>query len=129
VFHPKHGFPAYYASPRSAVYDLLGENESNNVRVSVAGDWGTGTDEAEVVADQMVAFNPHFTIHLGDVYYVGDPPEVNENCLGIPNPNNHYTPVKITGRHLITGRHFLSPNFGCSGGKASFSTPTCGYTN
>ncbi len=27
----------------------------------------------------------YFTIHLGDVYYVGDPPEVNENFLGIAN--------------------------------------------
>src|SRR5438067_473467 len=67
VFHAKHGFPAYYASPKRAVYDLLDENESDNVRVSLAGDWGTGTDEAEAVADQILSFNPHFTIHIGDV--------------------------------------------------------------
>src|SRR5262249_38033633 len=94
VFNKKHTFPPYTTSPQNAVYDLLDENGSDHVRVSVAGDWGTGTEEAESVANQMMDFRPHFTIHIGDVYYVGDPPEVNENCLGAKNPNNNYDPLK-----------------------------------
>src|SRR5262249_2169775 len=82
VFHPKHDFAPYVASPQNAVYDLVDESGSESVRISIAGDWGTGTNEAQAVADQMNSFEPHFTIHLGDVYYVGDPPEINENCLG-----------------------------------------------
>src|SRR2546422_11631733 len=50
VFHKKHVFPPHTASPVSALYDLLDENGGNEVRVSVTGDWGTGTGEAESVA-------------------------------------------------------------------------------
>lgn len=53
------------------MYDLHDENGHEDVRVSIAGDWGTGTDEAEAVANHMKLFNPHFTVHIGDVYYIG----------------------------------------------------------
>src|SRR5258708_12352297 len=69
-------------------------NGSEDGRVSIAGDWGTGTNEAECVAERIKEFDPHFTIHIGDIYYVGDPQSVNENCLGIKNPNNNYDPVR-----------------------------------
>jgi hypothetical protein len=94
VFRKKHTFPSCIASPTLAMYDLLdGNNSGQNVKISIAGDWGTGTSEAESVAISMSRFDPDFTIHIGDVYYVGDPPSVNENCLGIKNPNNNYDPV------------------------------------
>jgi hypothetical protein len=71
VFHRKHYFPTYSASPQNAVYDLADAQAADGVRMSIAGDWGTGTSEAQCVARQMEQFRPHFTIHLGDVYYVG----------------------------------------------------------
>ncbi len=39
--------------------------------ISLVGDWGTGTDEAESVAKRVLEFGPDFTVHLGDVYFVG----------------------------------------------------------
>jgi hypothetical protein len=114
IFHKKHDFPPYTASPQNAVYDLLDENGTEKVRIALAGDWGTGTDEAQDVANQMEHFKPHFTIHIGDVYYVGDAPEVNENCLGIKNPNNNYDPVfwpigKL-GSFAMNGNHEMYAN-------------------
>jgi hypothetical protein len=32
----------------------------------------------------MLAFRPHFTIHLGDVYYVGDVSEIDSRCMDMP---------------------------------------------
>lgn len=114
VFHPKHDFVRDVASPQKAVYDLVDQNGSENVRISVAGDWGTGTNEAQAVADQMVSFDPHFTIHIGDVYYVGDLPAINENCLGRANPNNNYIPVKwphgSCGSFALNGNHEMYAN-------------------
>lgn len=53
------------------------------VRIALAADWAAGTLESEVVAQQMVAgFDPHYTLHLGDVYMVGTPGQVKSNCLG-----------------------------------------------
>jgi len=115
VFHSKHDFPPFTASPKQAMYDLLGENNgAQNVRVSIAGDWGTGTSEAESVANCLKQFSPHFTIHIGDVYYVGDPQSVNENCLGIKNPNNNYDavtwPIGSKGSFALNGNHEMYAN-------------------
>jgi hypothetical protein len=115
VFHRKHDFVPCTAAPNYAVYDLTDdENGTANVRVSLAGDWGTGTVESNSVADQIKRSAPHFTIHLGDVYYVGDPPSINENCLGIVNPNNNYTPVTwplgSKGSFALNGNHEMYAN-------------------
>lgn len=116
VFRKKHDFPPHTASPENAIYDLLDEHGNDAVRIALAGDWGTGTDEAERVADQMKAFLPHFTIHIGDVYYVGDAPSVNENCLGIRNSNNNYAPVTwpigSRGSFALNGNHEMYANGG-----------------
>jgi hypothetical protein len=115
VFHKKHDFPPVSASPKQAMYDLVDEkNGSQDVRVSIAGDWGTGTNEAESVAERIKEFDPHFTIHMGDIYYVGDPQSVNENCLGIKNPNNNYDPVRwpagSKGSFALNGNHEMYAN-------------------
>lgn len=115
VFHQKHYFPPYASSPTSAMYDLLDERGStSSVRISMAGDWGTGTEEALSVATEMQRFEPHFTIHLGDVYYVGNPLSVNENCLGVKNPNNNYDPVRwpvgSKGSFALNGNHEMYAN-------------------
>src|SRR6266849_3581371 len=116
LFKKKHMFPPYTASPQNAIYDLLDENGTENVRLSVAGDWGTGTNEAVAVARQMTNSKPHFTIHIGDVYYVGDPPSVNENCLGTKNPNNNYDavtwPIGERGSFALNGNHEMYANGG-----------------
>ena len=114
VFRQKHDFPPYTASPQNATYDLLDENGTEQVRIALVGDWGTGTDEAQSVAKQMGDFKPHFTIHIGDVYYVGDAPEVNENCLGVRNPQNNYDPVfwpiGSRGSFAMNGNHEMYAN-------------------
>ena len=58
--------------------------------------WPATGDQARTRHDawaaQMAAEPPDFTIHLGDIYYVGTLPEVNEHFLGVDNPHNDYTP-------------------------------------
>jgi hypothetical protein len=114
VFHKKHPFPAYTDSPQHAIYDLRDEKGAEDVRIALAGDWGTGTEEAESVATRMLEFAPHFTIHIGDVYYVGDPPEVNENCLGVRSPLNNYDPltwpIGTRGSFALNGNHEMYAN-------------------
>jgi hypothetical protein len=77
------------------------------VKISIAGDWGTGTDEARIVAAAMEKSDPDFTIHLGDVYYVGDANEVRENFLG--EKTSPYAPVKwpmgAKGSFALNGNH------------------------
>jgi predicted phosphodiesterase len=47
----------------------------NDVVLAIAGDWGTGTTEADAparsVANAMSDVRADYTVHLGDVYYAG----------------------------------------------------------
>jgi len=82
VFHGRYKpFPVYPAGT-SGVFALQAANRGNVIKIAIAGDWGTGTVEAEAVAHSMKNANPDYTIHLGDVYYIGGKPEIEENCLG-----------------------------------------------
>ncbi|MEP7121969.1 MAG: metallophosphoesterase [Byssovorax sp.] len=45
------------------------------VSVAIAGDWGTGNLSSEAIGREMDLLEPDITIHLGDVYYTGEPPE------------------------------------------------------
>jgi hypothetical protein len=84
----KHPFEAYPDSGDRGHYDLSGlAAPDGSIRFAMAGDWATGTDVAQQVADSMVRNNPELTIHLGDIYYVGTAPEVEQNCLGTDTPN------------------------------------------
>lgn len=83
--------------------------DENPIRISLAGDWGTGTQEAESVAENMLAFKPHYTIHLGDVYYVGGDTDVREHCLKESLPGVPFTPVEwphgSAGSFALNGNH------------------------
>jgi hypothetical protein len=125
VFRGKHKpFPLYPAGV-SGVYPLRAANGGNAVKIAVAGDWGTGTVEAQEVASSMLQVHPDYTIHLGDVYYVGDVPEIEENCLG--KSANGYTGVKWPhgrqGSFALNGNHEMY-----CGGAAYFKVflPTLG---
>jgi len=50
--------------------------------VALAGDWGTGTISAYRVRDEILRLQPDITMHLGDVYYVGNQEEFDEYFLG-----------------------------------------------
>ena len=102
-FHKKHAFRDYTASERgTGIYAL-----DDRVKISIAGDWGTGTDEARQVGAAIEQAEPDFTIHLGDVYYVGDSNEVRENVLG--EQTSPYQPVKwpmgAKGSFALNGNH------------------------
>ncbi len=80
----KHPFSTYPKAGEQGIYDLskLASAPDGSIHIALAGDWGTGTDVSQQVADSMVSTNPELTIHLGDIYYVGTADEVSENCLG-----------------------------------------------
>jgi hypothetical protein len=99
----KYAFQTYQA-PKTGIYSF-----SEQAKLSIAGDWGTGTDEAEEVTCQMKAGNPNFTMHLGDVYYVGDGPELEEHCLGKQGSDPKIQPVTwelgSQGSFALNGNH------------------------
>jgi hypothetical protein len=101
-FHKKHAFLGYSETEQNGIYKV-----GNRVTMSLIGDWGTGTDEAQNVAHCVQRFQPDFTIHLGDVYFVGDEREIRENFLG--EASSPYAPVKwpmgSLGSFALCGNH------------------------
>ncbi len=121
----RHAFEAYPEQGERGHYDLSGMLAGDgSIRIGIAGDWGTGTDVSQQVADSMVSTNPELTVHLGDVYYVGTAQEIQENCLGV---NGEYQGV--VWRHGTKGSFALNGNHEMySGGSPYFDVflPTLG---
>jgi len=100
--------PARFRAPHADSIFAMPANEQE-ITVALFGDWATGTNEsakiASLIEDQE---EPHYTIHLGDVYYVGSREFIEENCRGIEQPNG-YDPVTLpTGRlrsFAMNGNH------------------------
>jgi hypothetical protein len=105
-FGRRHRYQTYSGAD-TGIYRLGGEGDE--VRVAVAGDWGTGTDEAAMVAREIEDFRAHYTVHLGDVYYMGDGHEVAENFLGQDVEGSHFTPIAwprgSRGSFSLIGNH------------------------
>jgi hypothetical protein len=102
-FHKRHPFRDYTAQERGTGIYLI----DDQLKLSLIGDWGTGTDEAQKVATCVREANPDFTIHLGDVYYVGDANEIRENFLG--EKTSPYLPIRwpmgTKGSFALNGNH------------------------
>jgi hypothetical protein len=106
ILTPKKPFiPA--TAPDYSIY----EDFSPGITVGIAGDWGSGTDEAQTAADGIKTFDPDYTIHIGDIYFVGDHNSTLTNCLGtIPDGYTYpYSPVKwpwgTKGSFALNGNH------------------------
>jgi hypothetical protein len=54
----------------------------NEIRIAIAGDWGTGNESSHKISRRMDDLAPHHTIHLGDVYYSGTHEEERKNFVG-----------------------------------------------
>jgi hypothetical protein len=90
----------------------------DNVTIALVGDWGTGGDQAQAVGAQIVAANPDYIVHLGDVYYAGQDDEVHSRFLdGFPKPPGLKRRFGLNGNHeMYSGGHAyfetVLPEFG-----------------
>jgi hypothetical protein len=112
AFKSKHKFPSYPAQGERGIYEMAAAAGGQALKLSIAGDWGTGTEEAWKVASAMSKFDPDYTIHLGDVYYVGDSSEVDENCLGKSAGGYQGVtwPPGRRGKFALNGNHEMYAN-------------------
>lgn len=107
-FGTMHPFPTYSnVDTDTGIYDLdkgmaltqaeyqaqahrSTSSSSTPIRIALVADWGAGTLEADLVSHLIMSrsnlsdvFDPHYTIHIGDVYYVGTAEEMDANVMGI----------------------------------------------
>ncbi|MEZ4314786.1 MAG: hypothetical protein R3F14_42770 [Polyangiaceae bacterium] len=103
----KHRFLAPPAAP-----EVIG----NTCRVALLGDWGTGLYGAPRCALSIKEAKPAFdvVVHLGDIYYAGNPGEVRERFLA------HWPEVPGALSRAVNANHEMySGGEGISGGGAA----------
>ena len=54
-----------------------------NARIGLFADWGTGTEDARSLLQQLHAHDVDVLLHLGDIYYSGTPKECQEYFLDV----------------------------------------------
>ncbi len=134
-FGARHPFPDYTTqSDDNGVYRLdksaAGDEE---IRIGLAGDWASGVYEADVVGRMMRKFQPHFTIHLGDTYFVGTQQEIEENFFSVVK-----WPLGSRGSFAVNGNHemyakgkayfeYLLPRLGMRGAERTFQGQKASY--
>jgi len=61
--------------------DFVIERLPADARIALVADWGTGTEDAVALLEQVRAHDPDILIHLGDIYYAGTPDECQKYFL------------------------------------------------
>jgi hypothetical protein len=108
-FGPRYAPRAYPYRGNTGIYRLA----PGSLRIGIAADWGSYSDEADRVMQQLAATDPHYTLHLGDIYYTGTPEEVRASFTP-PDPCWHYGSL---GTYVLPGNHEMYCN-----GKGFFVT-------
>ena len=71
--------------------------------MAITGDWGDGSPNSEAVAAAIVQHDPNYTTHLGDVYSVGAPHEIERRFVG--GTGGVAWPLGTFGGLAIPGNH------------------------
>jgi hypothetical protein len=98
----------------------------DTLTIAMAGDWGTNCAPANTsIRDLMIAENPDLTIHLGDVYYAGQPDE--EAAFIDMWPAGKLGSFTLDSNHAMYSggagylQELADPKFAIQGGKSYFA--------
>ena len=78
-FGKRHPYQYYPSQGDSGIYKFHPTKTDGQVTLALLSDWANDTKEADEVAHRVAWEAPDYTIHLGDIYFVGSPQEVEEN--------------------------------------------------
>src|ERR1700722_13672660 len=99
----KHPFVDYIGAASNGVFKMVSHSGPANDRITIAlaADWATDTPESEHIGQLMRGEGCDYTIHLGDIYFVGTPQEVSDNFLGpnAPWPHGNCGSLAVPGNH------------------------------
>ena len=108
-FGKRHPYQAYPREGDSGIYQLTSSTPSReSVTLALLSDWASDTSESDAVAHLVARYAPDYTIHLGDIYFVGTPHEVAENFTA-PYASWFYG---ASGSLALCGNHEMYSNGG-----------------
>jgi hypothetical protein len=106
-FGPRHSYQYYPAHGDSGIYRLQASlPSSEGVTLALLSDWASDTEESDRIGHLVAKNLPDYTIHLGDVYFVGAPSEIEANFTA-PYASWYYGP---SGSLALSGNHEMYSN-------------------
>lgn len=111
-FGPRHPYQAYPRNGDDGLYPLTPSGlEGAPVCLGLLSDWASDTTESDTIGGLVRGHAPDYSIHLGDVYFVGTPQEIADNFT-VPHASWYYG---ASGSLALSGNHEMYSN-----GKAFF---------
>ena len=99
----KHPFLDYSGAASNGIFKMVSHSALTNdhIKIALAADWATDTPESKYVGQLMHREGCDYTIHLGDIYFVGTPQEVSDNFFGpdAPWPKGSSGSLAVPGNH------------------------------
>src|SRR5690606_37285020 len=106
-FGRRHPYQAYPRNGDNGIYSLhTSKSEAEEITVALLSDWASDTEESDQVAHLVTRYGPDYTIHLGDIYFVGTPAEIAEYFTS-PHASWHYGTM---GSLTPAGNHEMYSN-------------------
>lgn len=106
-FGKRHPYQAYPRNGDSGIYPLQSSVPSRDeISIALLSDWASDTEESDQVAHLTARYAPDYTIHMGDIYFVGTPKEVEENFTA-PYSSWYYG---ASGSLALSGNHEMYSN-------------------
>ncbi|MCE6992717.1 metallophosphoesterase [Dyadobacter sp. CY323] len=106
-FGAKHPYQAYPRNGDSGIYKLQSSIPSREeISIALLSDWASDTTESDAVANLVSRYSPDYTIHMGDIYFVGAPKEVEANFTA-PYSSWYYG---ASGSLALSGNHEMYSN-------------------
>lgn len=106
-FGPRHPYQAYPRNGDDGRYPLQSSMTSREgLHIALLSDWASDTLESDKVAHLVSKYAPDYTIHMGDVYFVGTPKEIEENFTA-PYASWYYG---ASGSLVLSGNHEMYSN-------------------
>lgn len=103
-FGPKAEYQFYPRNGDDGIYPL--HTYSKPVTLALVSDWATDTPESDLIGGLIRDHDPDYTLHLGDIYFVGTPEEIATNFTD-PDASWHF------GKHgslALSGNHEMYSN-------------------
>jgi len=134
-FGGKHPFLDYSTAVTNGVFDMYSTTAGDNdkIKMVIASDWATDTAESTIIGGLMKNENGDYSIHLGDIYFVGAPPEIQDNftAQGASWPRGNSGTLALPGNHefysngnpyfeKLLPEMFVKTKNGTAGQEASF---------
>lgn len=106
-FGARHPYQAYPRNEDSGIYPLQSSVVSREeISIALLSDWASDTAESDAVANLVARHAPDYTIHMGDIYFVGTPKEVEDNFTA-PYASWYYG---ASGSLALSGNHEMYSN-------------------